>query len=139
MKREAEYKTRQKALILNKIKEIGSDHITVEELTSALEKDNSPVGKSTVYRFLEKLAEDDIVKKHTVTGERSVCYQYVGENSECKNHYHLVCEKCGKLIHMKCNTFDKIGEHILEEHNFVLNGAKSTLYGVCSDCVGEKE
>ena len=77
---------------------------------------------------------EGIVKKYTVDGERSVCYQYLHSHKTCSNHYHLKCEKCGKLIHMECETVDRLAEHIYEHHNFHLNTAKCVFYGICENC-----
>ncbi len=128
------YKTRQRDLILNILEKFGNRHLTVEDVTELLAKNSTSVGKSTVYRYLEKLAGEGVVKKYTVDGERSVCYQYLHSGKACSNHYHLKCEKCGKLIHMECETVDRLSEHILEHHNFHLNGAKCVFYGLCESC-----
>ncbi len=128
------YKTKQRDLILDVLKKEGSRHLTVEEVTLLLHRNGTTVGKSTVYRYLEKLAQENVVKKYTVDGERSVCYQYLHSHKACSNHYHLKCEKCGKLIHMECETVDRLAEHIFEHHNFRLNAAKCVFYGICDDC-----
>lgn len=128
------YKTRQRDLILEVLKKHGSGHLTVDEATALLNEKETTVGKSTVYRYLEKLTEEGVVKKFTVDGEKSVCYQYLESHESCSNHYHMKCEKCGKLIHMECDTMDKLTEHIFTHHNFHLNGAKCVFYGICDKC-----
>lgn len=128
------YKTKQRDLILEVLESHGSGHLTVDDVTALLAEKETVVGKSTVYRYLEKLAEEGVVKKYTVDGERSVCYQYLVSHESCSNHYHMKCEKCGKLIHMECETVDKLTEHIFTHHNFRLNGAKCVFYGICDKC-----
>ncbi len=132
--RSSTYKTKQRDMILEELKKQGSRHLTVDDVILILHESGNDVGKSTVYRYLEKLSQEGIVKKYTVDGERSVCYQYLHSHKACSNHYHLKCEKCGKLIHMECETVDRLAEHILEHHNFHLNGAKCVFYGVCENC-----
>ncbi len=132
--RSSGYKTRQRDLILNILEDFGNNHFTVEEITEILSEKSTSVGKTTVYRYLEKLAQEGVVKKYTVDGERSVCYQYLHSHKTCSNHYHLKCEKCGKLIHMECDTIDKLAEHVFEHHNFRLNGTKCVFYGICENC-----
>ena len=133
--RSSTYKTKQRDLILEELKKHGSRHLTVEDVMFLLHNSGRDVGKSTVYRYLEKLAQEGIVKKYTVDGERSVCYQYLHSHKTCSNHYHLKCEKCGKLIHMECETVDRLSEHIFEHHNFHLNAAKCVFYGLCENCI----
>ena len=132
--RSSTYKTKQRDLILGELEKQGSKHLTVDDVVSLLQKSGNVVGKSTVYRYLEKLSGEGIVRKYTVDGEKSVCYQYLHKHKACSNHYHLKCEKCGKLIHMECETVDRLAEHIFEHHNFHLNGAKCVFYGICEDC-----
>lgn len=132
--RSSTYKTKQRDLILEELKKHGDRHFTVEDVITLLRDSGSDVGKSTVYRYLEKLAGEGIVKKYTVDGERSICYQYLHSHKSCSNHYHLKCEKCGKLIHMECETVDRLSRHIFEHHNFHLNAAKCVFYGLCENC-----
>lgn len=132
--RNSGYKTKQRDLILDVLKSRGNRHLTVEEATELLRQKGAAVGKSTVYRYLEKLSREGIVKKYSVDGERSICYQYLHSHEACSNHYHLKCEKCGKLIHMECETVDRLAEHIFEHHNFHLNAAKCVFYGICENC-----
>ncbi len=132
--RSSTYKTKQRDLILEELKKHESRHFTVEDVITLLHNSGSDVGKSTVYRYLEKLAQEGIVKKYTVDGERSICYQYLHSHQSCSNHYHLKCEKCGKLIHMECETVDRLSEHIFVHHNFHLNAAKCVFYGTCENC-----
>ncbi len=132
--RSSTYKTKQRDLILAELETQGGRHLTVDDVVSLLQKSGRNVGKSTVYRYLEKLSLEGVVRKYTVDGEKSVCYQYLHSHKSCSNHYHLKCERCGKLIHMECETVDRLAEHIFEHHNFHLNGAKCVFYGVCEDC-----
>jgi len=132
--RSSGYKTKQRNSILDVLRNQNGKHLTVDDVTNLLAENSTAVGKSTVYRYLEKLSSEGIVKKYTVDGERSVCYQYLDSHENCSNHYHMKCEKCGKLIHMECETVDKLTEHIYTHHNFRLNGAKCVFYGICDEC-----
>ena len=132
--RSSTYRTKQRDLILRELEKHPDEHLTVDDVTSLLHKRGREVGKSTVYRYLEKLSGEGIVKKYAVDGERSVCYQYLSSHEICSNHSHLKCEKCGKLLHMECETVDRLAEHIFEHHNFHLNTAKCVFYGVCENC-----
>lgn len=127
------YKTHQRSVITDFLKENGDEHITVEELVSKLEQSGESVGRTTVYRCLEKLESEGLVRKYISAGKESCCYQYVGD-AECKEHFHLKCEKCGKLIHIECDTLDTLKEHIKDEHGFSVNALKTVLYGICEEC-----
>ena len=128
-----DYKTKQKSVITDFLKENGDGHITVDEIVEKLQSSGEGVGRSTVYRCLERLENEGYVRKYISDGKKSCCYQYVG-NGECKEHFHLQCEKCGKLIHIECDALDSLNEHIKTEHGFTVNALKTVLYGVCEEC-----
>ena len=126
------YKTKQRTVI-EALLEKNEGHLTVEEICKKLEKSGDNVGRTTVYRTLEKLEREGIVRKYSAVGE-SCCYQYIGGDSECNNHFHLKCEKCGKLIHLECSELISISGHISEHHGFSVNPLKTVFYGVCEVC-----
>jgi len=126
------YNTKQKEAVLACLKEHSEGHVHAADIAEHLAKAGSKVGLTTIYRQLDKLVEEGIVKKFVTEGS-SACYQYVGDG-HCGEHFHLKCESCGKLIHLKCRTFDRLSAHILEEHGFLSDPGRTTLYGICGDC-----
>ena len=131
------YNTRQSEAVLACLKKHGGGHVSAAEIASELAERGERVGLTTVYRRLERLVEEGSVKKFAVDGG-SACYQYVG-GGECCEHFHLKCEDCGKLIHLQCRTFDRLREHILQEHGFLSDPGRTTLYGFCSECRARRE
>lgn len=130
------YNTRQRELILECLANSAGQHITAEDILSYLKEKDTPVGKSTIYRYLEALVEDCVVRKYTVEEGKCACYQYIGnnDNNHCHEHYHLKCSECGKLFHVSCDFMDKINEHIKNEHKFIIDNSKTVFYGVCEEC-----
>lgn len=119
------YNTRQKTAIIEQIKQIGDKHFTIDGLCETMAKNGETVGRTTVYRLLEKLSKDGILRKFIMPQGESSCYQYVGEKSHCNEHFHLKCEKCGNLIHMECDELNSIAQHIKSHHGFALNPLKT--------------
>lgn len=138
MKNSAEYKTKQKAALERAVVTSAGAHITVDGLTASLEQTDTAVGRTTVYRYLERLAEKGIVRKYIQAGE-SACYQYVGDRGECKEHFHLKCEQCGRLIHIECSHLEELSRHIEASHGFRINKLKTVLYGICEDCASNEK
>ena len=93
-------------------------------------------GEATVYRTLSKLAENGVLKRFT-DGASGACYQ-LAESSDCDKHFHLKCEKCGKLIHIDCGFMAEIKQHIESDHNFYVDLGKTVSYGLCDDCSNTK-
>lgn len=126
------YKTRQRALVEQALRESAGRHITAEELTERLSRGGAAVGRTTVYRCLERLVEEGRAQKYTAVGE-SACYQYLNGDGYCE-HFHLKCTGCGRLIHIECEQLSALAEHIQAEHSFAVDKLKTVLYGLCGDC-----
>ncbi len=126
------YNTKQKALILEYLKNIDG-HVTADDVVRYFRNNGNLIGKATVYRYLDKLVEQNVVLKYSLGNGQSACYQYVGED-EAEHHYHLICVGCGNLIHEKCGYMDEISKHLSKNHDFVLDPLKTVLYGKCKNC-----
>lgn len=130
------YNTKQRELILKYLSESNGKHIKADEIINYLKQNDTPVGKSTVYRYLDALMEEEVIRKYTIEEGQGACYQYLGieGHNGCKEHYHLKCSKCGKLFHVSCEFMDEISKHILEHHGFMVDNSKTVFYGICKDC-----
>lgn len=122
------YNTKQKSLILDYLMKKNA-HATACEITAALK---SSVSTATVYRQLQKLVDDGIVKKYVTGG--SALYQYGGLN--CSDHFHLKCTKCNTLYHVDCSFLSELSIHVLKHHSFCVDKHKTVMYGLCENCVG---
>lgn len=127
------YKTKQKDKILLYLKENKNTNLTADEILIYFQSIGDHIGKTTVYRFLNELVQQNIVKKYMVEDRNCSCYQYVNEQN-CDNHYHLKCKKCNKIIHLECNEFKELQNHIAKKHDFEIDSIKTILYGICKEC-----
>lgn len=132
--KQTNYNTKQKTAIMQCIKDAKDKHFTVDNLCEIMSKKGENVGRTTIYRYLESLSKDGILQKYVASQGESVCYQYVGEQNNCNEHFHLKCEKCGNLIHMECDEMSELVKHIKSHHGFELNPFKTVIYGVCEGC-----
>lgn len=128
------YTTKQSTRILECLEENKARHLTADEVYSILCSNGISVGRTTVYRHLEKLYSDGIIRKFTLGDSTSACYQLASKEEECHNHYHLKCTACGELIHAECDFLNELSEHIFKDHNFTVDGEKTVLYGICEEC-----
>lgn len=126
------YKTKQREEILNIIKRSSDQHVTVDFLLQEIEKDHLDISRATLYRYLDLLVGSGVLKKISVDDKTPSCYQLC--EHEDHNHFHLVCEKCGKLIHLDCDKIDELIEHIELDHGFKVNPSRVVLYGLCPEC-----
>ena len=139
--RSSSYNTAGKKALIEYMAQNAHRQFTVDELFAALCDAGASVGKSSLYRLLEKLVNDGAVRKFKESELASSAFQYVGNDEECCRHLHLKCADCGKLVHLECpNSIELLG-HIYEEHGFSIDSKKSVLYGRCKDCqnIGKRE
>jgi Fur family ferric uptake transcriptional regulator len=114
---------------------LGGAHVTAAQIAEHFGKTESSVGLTTVYRHLDKLAESGKVRKYFIGGVPGACYQYTADGEGCPEHFHLRCDACGALVHLRCGMLDEIPEHVYEEHSFLINKSKVIFYGKCADCL----
>lgn len=131
------YNTRQKRDMLTFLAGNPLKHYTLDELTEAMHADGITAGKTTVYRFMEGLAEEGHVRKYQ--NEGSALYQYVEDDSSCGTHLHLMCSRCGALYHVDCELVTGLIEHVGKEHGFRLDAKRTVLVGICARCDAETE
>lgn len=106
----------------------------ISMLKNMLPEDKMP-GKSTVYRIVARLCGDGALVRFR-GGDGGGLYQYMGEDCDCGNHFHLKCSVCGRVYHLECERSETLLEHVLRDHGFRIDSGKSILYGECSACAG---
>ncbi len=130
MNTKKKYNTKGLSLVHDCLRERDGAHMTVDEITTLLTSRGEKIGKTTVYRNLEKLVNDGLV--HRYTGGDSACFSIA--DSGCNENFHLLCQQCGKLIHIECNHMDELSRHIADRHGFKVDRFKTVLYGLCGEC-----
>jgi len=126
--------TRPKSLVLGYLKENSQHHTRAEDIIEDLSQRGEHVGKTTVYRILKSLEAENQIRKYTLDEKSPACYQYVGKNTECLHHYHLMCYGCGELIHFNSKAMIGMEEEILKATGFAVDESKTVFYGLCEDC-----
>lgn len=127
--------TRSKTLILQCLNSLDGKHVTAEELFDLLKEKNTPVAKSTLYRFLSQLEQDGLVKKYFVGENSRACYQFVDKNSDCHEHFHLLCRQCGEITHFENPSLEKIIKSLDNDNDFSIDIKESPFYGTCKTCM----
>ena len=126
-----ERNTRQKEAIIKFLKKNECKHLSISDIKSVL---GNEIGLTTIYRIINALIAQGSVIKIPLSNAQGYCYQY---NSYCKkrsDHYHLMCEKCGKLIHFDSEELNKTCSEALKKQNFEIDSGKITILGTCGDC-----
>lgn len=133
------YNTRQRDRINAYLQENSNRHITVDEIYDFFKENQHPIGVSTIYRYLDLLVDEGVVRKFMVEKGSPACYQYFGAVPHCHEHFHLKCDNCGKLFHVECSSLTQAAGEIEKSYGFKIDHAKTVLYGQCSHCNKEKK
>ena len=134
------YKTKQQDLLLSYLQHIQGKHFTAEDVHSHFESKNISIGIATIYRQLEKLVTEGTLQKYFINEHTAACFEYSGNScNKNESHFHLMCEKCGKLIHLECDELSELSEHLESEHGFSINPYRTVLYGICKNCQNENQ
>jgi Fur family ferric uptake transcriptional regulator len=135
MMRTGNYKTKQQEAILNYIISLQGAHVTVAQIEEFFKREGITIGRTTIYRHLDKLTESGEVRRYITDGISGACYQYIDNKENCHEHIHLKCEDCEELLHLECETLKEMHKHILNKHSFEINALKTVLYGKCYRCL----
>ncbi|WP_180235422.1 peroxide-responsive transcriptional repressor PerR [Bacillus cereus] len=103
-------------------------HPTADDIYKALEGKFPNMSVATVYNNLRVFKEVGLVKELTY-GDASSRFDYV-----TSQHYHLICEKCGKIVDFLYGGLEQLEEEAAKTTGFVINSHRLEIYGVCPEC-----
>ena len=133
----AKYTTVSHTMIMKYLVDNHDKLVTVNDIDTFLKKEGIEVNISTIYRFLNKLSDSGEVMKYIASKGEMSSFQYVNDDEHhCREHLHLHCVKCGRIIHLECDFMKDISRHINMHHGFELQCESSVLYGLCKKCKG---
>ena len=128
------YNTKQKEKLLLYLIENKNKYLSADDIQKYVKKEKLEIGLTTIYRFLNLLEKQGRLRVELK--EHTKYYQYIMD--ECSKHYHLKCNNCGKIVHLECDDFEILKEHVLLEHEFVID-SKFEICGFCKKCYENKE
>ncbi|HEX38201.1 MAG TPA: transcriptional repressor [Candidatus Cloacimonetes bacterium] len=106
------------------------DHFSADDLFLGLKQDGYIISRATVYRTLDLL-----VKSGLVTNTQLQSGAYIYEHTEGGiHHYHLICNKCGKIIEFHSDKIEEIQKQVCKENGFEMTGHTLRICGICKEC-----
>ena len=128
-----EYKTDNKRVVTDFFLNNKDSHFTIDKAHEKLLEGGIDIPKSSLYRIVRNLHRAGTLRRFEAQGVDSFVYQYANFSSSCEMHFHLKCTECGKLIHLECEEMNRMKEHIMKEHGFLIGG-EGIISGICLDC-----
>lgn len=123
--------SRQREEIIKVIENLYT-HPTAEEIYMIVKAKDPSVSRSTVYRNLGLLVENNIINKITMLNGPDR-YDYIRKENE--KHNHTICTKCGKVFDFKYNfEYEKLKTEVLKQIGVEISNKGIVLEGVCDSC-----
>lgn len=107
-------------------------HPTADEIYKALEDKFPNMSVATVYNNLRILKELGLVRELTY-GDDSSRF-----DSNTNEHYHIICDDCGKIVDFHYPTLDEIESLAEKVSGFEISYHRMELYGKCNACAKKK-
>ena len=123
-------KTYQKDLILETFLNT-EGHLSVEDIYALVKKKDKKVGVVTVFRTLKSLTACGIAKEISL-GDGLTRFEHGYHHPY---HHHIVCTECHKAIEFVCPDLERIQGEIIEKYNFKPTHHRFQIYGICEDCL----
>lgn len=103
-------------------------HPTADEIYRALEPKFPSMSVATVYNNLKMFMESGMVRELTY-GDDSSRF-----DANVSDHYHVICEKCGKIEDFMYPSLDEVQHEAELATGYKIKGLRLELYGVCPAC-----
>lgn len=107
-------------------------HPTADEIYKSLEGKFPNMSVATVYNNLRVFREVGLVKELTY-GDSSSRFDFV-----TTNHYHVICESCGKIVDFHYPGLDEVEQFASHVTGFNVNSHRLEIYGNCPECAGRE-
>ena len=124
-------KTKQREIILNELCKVTS-HPTADELYLMVRDKLPRVSLGTIYRNLEIMAEEGIIRKIETRGKLK---RFDGNTED---HLHIRCENCDKIEDIFLDDYSEIENFIKKamnnKKNFKFLDFELEIIGLCSEC-----
>lgn len=105
-------------------------HPTADDIYKSLESKFPNMSVATVYNNLKVFIESGLVRELTY-GDSSSRF-----DADMTDHYHAVCELCGKISDFEYPPLSDIETTAAQQIGFRVGGYRLEVYGVCPDCTG---
>lgn len=122
------YQTRQRELVASCLSRWRDRYLTVDEVCDLVAEEGG-LGRTTAYRALESMVADGVAMK-AVAPAGATRYRLAPD----KVTGQLLCLACGRAYPLECSMAGEFAAHVLSDHGFRIDPARTVLYGLCRQC-----
>lgn len=105
-------------------------HLSADDIERGLRERRAHVGKATVYRTLDLLAQSGMV----ATRDFGEGFRRYERSPGRAHHEHLICIRCGKVIEFVNERLERMKALIAEEYGFRHHHHRLEIFGTCPEC-----
>jgi Fur family ferric uptake transcriptional regulator len=107
------------------------DHFSAQEVWSELRQADATIGRATVFRTLDLLADLGVVDRlHSEDGT----HRFHVTDAASGHHHHLRCVDCGRVETLESEVVERLVHSIAERSGYELHDHHVELTGRCADC-----
>ena len=129
LKKEGLRHTIQRQAVWDEIKS-NDDHRDAEQIYSALRKNNLNVSRATVYRTIDVLYKNNLIRKIELGDSPSKYENKV--NSD--HHDHIICVQCGRIDEFVDDKIESQQDKIIDKLGLKMIRHIHQLFVLCKDC-----
>ena len=105
--------------------------VTAQDIENALRRKGRAVGRASVYRVLDLLAELGLASRIEV-GQGMARYERVEPSGD--HHHHMICDRCGDVLPFEDRELERALDHLADRLSFQVADHEVLLHGACKDC-----
>ncbi len=121
--------TRGREIIFKEL-EGRKDHFNAEKLHSAINRKGNKVSRPTIYRTLKLLEKFHLIERLDI---KKNCYYYEPTYRK-KDHGHLICQRCGKIMDFTCGSIKNLKSELIKEKVFKMDNISIHIFGIFEAC-----
>lgn len=124
--------TRQRRVILQELQKV-TTHPTADQVYEMVRKKLPRISLATVYRNLDLLARDGLIRKLGTAGTQM---RFDGNPAD---HYHIRCTRCYRVDDIPAGAVMVKDEGVGERTGYLIDGFHLEYSGLCPECQTEME
>jgi Fur family ferric uptake transcriptional regulator len=104
-------------------------HVSVDDLTTFVQRRRPDIGRTTVYRTLKLLQAAGLVSELPLEGQTRFELDYKREH-----HDHFICRSCNEIFEFASPEIERLQDEIAAGLGFRIEAHRHQILGMCAAC-----